>query len=504
MMNRKWVVSTFLIVSTTLLFTSCGKKENNDKKTDWVAEVIADYEAEGEGISLTGNTRIDNTKTGYSGEGYVTGFESDDDKASVQISVEEEGFYDLEITIASEGGYKENYFYVDDEMIGTVVCENGDFEPYRMNRVYLTAGTHTVSIQKYWGWVSWDKITVLTSQPFDESIYDVSAKLCNEDASDNAKRVMSFLCDNYGKNVLSGQYCEDGLYGHETACIWKETGKFPAMVGLDLMKYTTSFVANGSEGVSIDKAIEAWDAGAIVTMCWHWNAPEKYLTGQWYSGFYKEYTNINLDEIMNGEDTEGYDLLMADMDAVAVELQKLQELDVPVLWRPLHEASGGWFWWGDCEAESYIQLYRLMYDKFTNEYGLNNLIWVWNGQDKEWYPGDDVVDIIGEDLYPGKQVYTSQYATYMEGYESTDTTKMVVMSENGCLFDPDLAIRDGAIWGYFGTWGGEFVTNSSTLNVYAEDYTDAEMLNKVYNHENVITLDELPDLTTYPIRKDAK
>ena len=171
---------------------------------------------------------------------------------------------------------------------------------------------------------------------------------------------------------------------------------------------------NGSEGSSIDKALEAWENNIPVTMCWHWNAPSKYLTGQWYSGFYKEYTNIDLDKIMNGQDEEGYQLLISDMDAIAGELTKLRNADVPVLWRPLHEASGGWFWWGDCDAESYLKLYNLMYDKFVNEYELNNLIWVWNGQDSAWYPGDDKVDIIGTDVYPGEHVYTSQYPKYIE------------------------------------------------------------------------------------------
>ena len=203
---------------------------------------------------------------------------------------------------------------------------------------------------------------------------------------------------------------------------------------------------------------------------------------------------------MNGEDQEGYDLLMQDIDAIAKQLQILQEADVPVLWRPLHEASGGWFWWGASGPEAYKQLYILLYDKLTNEYGLNNLIWLWNGQDKEWYPGDEYVDIIGEDIYPGEQVYTSQVNKYLEAVDYTEAKKMVVLSENGCVFDPDIAVRDGAMWGFFCTWGGEFVAKSSAIYSYSEQYTDTEMLKKAYDSDVVITLDELPDLKTYPIR----
>ncbi len=69
---------------------------------------------------------------------------------------------------------------------------------------------------------------------------------------------------------------------------------------------------------------------------------------------------------------------------------------------------------------------------------------------------------------------------------------MLPLSENGCLFDPDLAWRDQAPWAWFCTWSGEFMADNGyhrLSNKYAEEY----MVQKVYNHERVITLDELPD-----------
>lgn len=66
--------------------------------------------------------------------------------------------------------------------------------------------------------------------------------------------------------------------------------------------------------------------------------------------------------------------------AGGIQLKRFQEKHVPVLWRPLHE------------ADAYKKLYRLMYDRFTNLHGLNNLIRVVNAPCEGWYPGDDVVD----------------------------------------------------------------------------------------------------------------
>ena len=148
------------------------------------------------------------------------------------------------------------------------------------------------------------------------------------------------------------------------------------------------------------------------------------------------------------------DLLIRDIDAVANQLKRLQEADVPVLWRPLHEASGGWFWWGASGPEPYIKLYRLLFDRLTKTHNIHNLIWVWNGQDPKWYPGDEYVDIIGIDIYPGERVYSSQAAKFGEIFEWTDKNKIIALTENGCLFDPDLVFRDNVIWSYFGTWSG--------------------------------------------------
>ena len=274
---------------------------------------------------------------------------------------------------------------------------------------------------------------------------------------------------------------------------WRERGEMPALVGNGIDKPHVPPVPHGRhEGFVVV-------AAASRPVCWHWNAPSKYLTGEWWSGFRTESTNINLAKIMNGEDEEGYELLMKDIDAIAQQLLILQEADVPILWRPLHEASGGWFWWGASGAEAYKQLYILLYDKLTNEYGLNNLIWLWNGQDADWYPGDEYVDIIGEDIYPGEHVYTSQVNKFLEAVDYTQG-KMVVMSENGCVFDPELAKRDGAMWGLFCTWGTEFVAKNTSIYSYSEQYTEKDMLKKAYDSDIVLTLDELPDLKEYPIK----
>lgn len=503
---RKTTVYLMVLILSGSQLTGCGgdKKdrtdgtESSEDKADLYPEIIGTYEAED--ASFTGGTHGETGKAECSGGGYATGFQNDGDACVFTVEVPEDGFYDL-LFSSSAGDYKENYVTADGEALGNLVTDTKSFTESEISRVYLTAGEHEVAVSKFWGWIDLDYLKVAVSKPIPASTYQVSAELVNENATENAKRLMSYLADNYGTRILSGQYCDTGINGKEIRVVNEVTGKKPAVLGLDFMEYTPSFVEHGSKGRSTDLAIQCWEQGGIVTFCWHWNAPSKYLTGNWYSGFYAEYTNIDLAKIMNGQDEEGYELLMADIDAIAAQLLILQEAGVPVLWRPLHEASGGWFWWGAAGAEPYIQLYRLLFDRLTNEYGLNNLIWVWNGQNKDWYPGDEYVDIIGEDIYPGERVYTSQINKYLEAVDYTEAGKMVVLSENGCVFDPELAVRDGAMWGFWCTWSGEFVAKDTAIFAYSEQYTEAEALKRFYENEAVITLEELPDLKTYPMRK---
>lgn len=478
-----------------------GEDEDLEKLQPSRVPVVTapDVTYEAEDGTLTGRAKTASTKKGFSGAGYVDGFEEEGDSCTFHVDITQEGFYDLEFVTASQGGHKENYILVDGESLGSLTSESGEFETSTFERVYLTVGAHEVSFSKSWGWVMLDSLTVSAAEGLPDDLYTVSAKLVNPNATENAKRLMSYLTDIYGKQFLSGQYSSN-MYGLERAAVWRVTGEYPAVLGLDMMEYSPSRVANGGTTQAVESAIEYWDQGGIVTFVWHWNAPEKYLTGVWYSGFYKEHTDIDLKKIMDGDDPEGYDLLIRDIDAIAEQLKRLQDAGVPVLWRPLHEASGGWFWWGNAGAEAYKELYVLLYDRLTNHHGLNNLIWVWNGQSADWYPGDDYVDIIGEDIYPGERVYTSQIKKYLEASEYTKERKMIVLSENGCLFDPDMAIRDGAMWGFFATWSGEFVLANSKLNRLSEKYTEEEMVKKVYAHDAVITYSELPDLKNYPIR----
>lgn len=466
-------------------------------------EVPADFELtiEAEDAELSGNCKTVDAD-GFSGSGFVNGLNNGADRIDFKVTLEHSGMYDLNFRSSSPDSNRVNFVYIDDRHSGDIKAPGlqtvGDSY---MKGIYLESGEHIISLRPQWGYVDYDSLVITANKSITDDTYNVTAPLSNKNADENTQRLYKFLCDVYGSYSLTGQFADEGRQSSELSRVEAATGKQFAVLGMDMMNYSSKNVKNGSTSKTVEYAYDWYEhAGGIVQLCWHWNSPEEYAVNDsnnpWYSSFYKEGSKIDLDKIMNGEDDHGYELLMNDIDLISEQLARLRDMGTPVIWRPLHEASGGWFWWGDCEPESYKKLWNVMYDKMTNEHNLTNLIWMWNGQNPEWYPGDDTVDIVSYDIYAGNHEYDSFGGTFTECAETPSVNKLVALSENGCVMDPDLTMRNNARWLFWGTWATPYTIENFLLN---EEYTEKDMLVKAYNHDRTLTLDELPNLKTYPL-----
>lgn len=468
-----------------------------------------------------GNTQEDGSGedmdlTGFSG----TGFSYLDQKGttvSVEVDVPEAGLYELNVCYCEpyDTNKKVQYLQVNGVNQGELTfVHNLEFEETSGGVVNLKKGKNTIELKAYWGYTFFDYLTLA---PASESLTNLTPtrQLSNPKASDSAKRLYSYLCDQYGKHIISGQqeYCGDHNYNlwadpdtfikdneAEFEYILEQTGKQPAIRGIDLLAYRSN--TNWTDHAP-ERAIE-WvnKYKGIATMTWHWNVPSTEDGGDDVA-FYVEstgntpFTTFSITKALE-EGTWENKQLLADIEAIAAELKKLKDADVPVLWRPLHEAEGGWFWWGAEGAEPCKKLYRLLYDKLTNEYGLDNLIWVWTGYTSpasaNWYPGDDVVDIIGYDKYnavDGQPNLSSISSTFYSLVQSTKGQKMVAMSENDSIPSLENLVNDKAAWLYFCPWYMNYLTS--------EQNNPVENLVEIYQSDYCITLDELPDLKSYPI-----
>lgn len=317
------------------------------------------------------------------------------------------------------------------------------------------------------------------------NISSFSQSLVNPNATPEAVQLKTFLDSIYGKKIISGQAFEDV---HET---WLKRigdasgGKQPAILSLDFMNSMPWRVKNGADADTTTGMAIDWvkNKGGIVEMHWHWDAPKNTDFSTW-QGFYTKNTSFDIDYALSDTTLEDYQLLIRDIDIVSEKLLRMQEAGIAVLWRPLHEAEGKWFWWGAKSGESCKKLYRIMYDRMVNQHGINNLIWVWNsyGTTKEnWYPGDDVVDIVAWD-YPDYNQSSGSWKQYLQLFG--DKGKPFAIGEDGKLFNPDMLEKQG--WLYFITWA-YMIKDPSQQN----GRNTAEWINRVFNDPRVITLDDL-------------
>ncbi|MDE5576207.1 MAG: glycoside hydrolase family 26 protein [Oscillospiraceae bacterium] len=302
---------------------------------------------------------------------------------------------------------------------------------------------------------------------------DNKPKLSNPDATEEAQALYEYISSVYRTKIISGQQESTwmGSDQYEFDYIYKNTGKYPAIRGLDYMN-------DDFEGVN-KRAAEWHEKGGIVTICWH--------CGSDFSHSWDECMKTKIDDWDKAltEGTAEYKALIAGMDKAAEALKELKEKNIPVLWRPFHEFDGGWFWWGKGGADNFVKLWRIMYDRYTNYWELDNLIWVLGysgngrGYDK-WYPGDEYVDIAGADSYSdgaNEKLYTK--------VQDVAGKEMPICFHECGRIPTAKQLTDGKTdWVWFMTWHTEYIT----------DHNDTAVLKEIYNDEYVITLDELPKL----------
>ncbi|KAG8760199.1 hypothetical protein FRC14_003753 [Serendipita sp. 396] len=465
-LQARFPMLTTLLSALTLLATS-----------GFVSATV--YEAENG--TLVGTT-VDTASAGYSGTGYVTGFVDSTTSLTITVQANATGLFDFLVTYQAPYGEKYTSVSLNGSPNGQIYFPAiTTFATVSGGQLLLNAGANTIRFDTNWGWYFIDKIEINPSAP--PPPHQVTGALNNPNASAGAKALMSYLVSQYGKHILSGQQDPPSY-----AWVQSNIGKSPAMIGLDMMDYSPSRVARGTVSTAVEDGIAFDGNQTMVNFCWHWNAPTDLIdsTDQpWWSGFYTAATTFDLAAALADKNSTRYNLLISDIDAISSQLARLQNAGVPVLWRPLHEAEGGWFWWGrDKNPAPAKELYRIMYDRMTNYHKLNNLIWLWNSVSADWYPGDDVVDILSYDSYPAT---TGDHGAVSGAYSSLVTLgkdkKLVTLSEVGPVPDPDLMQAYHADWSYFVTWSGEFISGNT--------HNTLTFLNKLYNSDYVFNHDDI-------------
>ena len=296
----------------------------------------------------------------------------------------------------------------------------------------------------------------------------ISQSLVNPNATTEAKQLYQLLLSQYGKKALSGVVANVDWNTREADNVHEWTGHWPAINVFDFINIHASRDVNkkGWLDYSDMSPVNQWhQAGGIVGCMWHWQVLANNGTDRTCSpGTKPGETCFDPSKVYEDGTAENLQATK-DLDQVAGYLKTMQRAGIAVIWRPLHEAAGNtyefegggaWFWWGAKGAEVYKKLWHWMYDRLVNHHGLNNLIWVWNSQmgDSVWYPGDDVVDIVGRDNYAALQYpLMKEFKQLQEEYPN----KIITLAECGNGDEVHISLwskiwAQGSRWSWFMTW----------------------------------------------------
>lgn len=330
------------------------------------------------------------------------------------------------------------------------------------------------------------------------------SSLVTSGCSVEAARVFHYLQENFGKKILSGSFANVDWNANEAEWVFNHTGKFPAINNFDFIHFHES-PQDWIDYGDIEPVRQWWLANGLVGCMWHWRVPAN--DGSSFSFRYgkKPDETCLSPSVIDDPLSDGYRLLVADMDAIARYLKLMRDDGIPVLWRPLHEGMGRrwrdgkpWFWWGAGGAEAYRNLWKMMYERFTHHHGLNNLIWVWTtvNDECEWYPGDEYVDIVSCDLYRRGMWRTNRI---FKRLRRLYPAKILSLSECGDVPGIPRQWRHGARWSWFSVWYDYARTRDmrakSVFERDAHAFADSLWWQESMACDAVLSRQDLPDFT---------
>ena len=252
------------------------------------------------------------------------------------------------------------------------------------------------------------------SQSYDRNPeVSMSLSLVDKNATAQTKALYANLWDIAAKGFMFGHH-DDLWYGRywynkpgesDTKAV---CGDYPAVFSVDMGPIMDDRYNNAENAIRRRVIVEAYDRGEVITMCCHLNNPH---TGgdSW---------DNNSNEVVKSILKEGHATrtkYLQWLDRCAEFANNLRGSDgnlIPIIFRPYHEHTQTWSWWGSkCTTEDeFIRFWRFTIEYLRDVKGVHNFIYAISPQMDEVYsdakarltfrwPGDDYVDFIGMDCY---------------------------------------------------------------------------------------------------------
>ncbi|MGQ1889673.1 glycoside hydrolase family 26 protein [Thermophagus sp. OGC60D27] len=187
-------------------------------------------------------------------------------------------------------------------------------------------------------------------------------------------------------------------------------------------------------------AVKGYNMGGVLTFSWHPFSPLDSTKNAWTTD-----TEVVKHILPGGSHHQIFKQYLDRVADFLASLQTNEGIPVPFIFRPWHEMDGDWFWWGSslCSPEEFKQLFRFTIEYLRNQKGLDFLSAYspdnrFNTEEEylTWYPGNDVVDIIGVDNYGDFRVGTENIEAASHKLEivvryAEKTGKVAAFTESG-------------------------------------------------------------------------
>lgn len=293
-------------------------------------------------------------------------------------------------------------------------------------------------------------------------------------------KVLDYLKEISGHYIIAGQHNREP---NEDPARWTNyihhvTGKYPGLWSGDFLFQEENIKHRWT---MIYEAENQWNQGAMINLMLHTCPPHRGEPCQWDPGILHDtLTDAQWTSLI----TTGSELNLAwktRLDSIAVFLKYLDDRDIEVLFRPLHEMNQSAFWWGGRPGpEGTARLFQITHEYLENEKGLTNIIWVWDMQDltrnlNDYNPGDQYWDVFAFDVYAdGYEQSWYDQILRMVG------DKPIAIGECGTLPDPK-QLANQPRWTFFMPWA-ELVKEKNS----------EKSIKELYNLSQVLTRDNMP------------
>ena len=279
--------------------------------------------------------------------------------------------------------------------------------------------------------------------------------------TEETEKLLTNLKGTSAQGVMFGHH-DDTVYGigwegeEGRSDVKSVCGDYPAVISFDLGEVELGGPRN-LDKVAFDtlrkEIVKQYQRGGMVSLSWHARNPK---TGG--DAWDVSDTTVVASVLPGGENHEKFAAWLGHVADFMNSLKTPEGVKVPVLFRPWHEHTGSWFWWGEklCSPDEYKTLWRMTVDSLR-VHGVDNALYAYStgGEPQDTtqylvrYPGDDLIDVIGFDTYQfDKQAFVETMNRMLGIITTLGQThdKVPALTEVGYEGVPDAKWWTGTLW----------------------------------------------------------